>query len=341
MTKYYSASLETLSRPVAFRRGGTLHWVGSDHLGGTVRIMDSSFTALDGMRYKPYGEDRDTGSSLNTDRKFTGQTEDEAAGLYWYASRAYDPDIGRFVSPDVLVPDPYNPQSLNRYAYVRNNPLNFVDPSGHSDEWFNKAWGDEFYDVHGRDPNFADYVYRRDSMETVSRGDDWSDQHWVDTNYNTGGEPRHNHLAGEFFSMAKQGGWFHDLSAADQAAIQFNIPVGVDLAENIRMSEAGGPSHIASVYIRGTLNAGPVGGAMHVGADAAADELSWLNRVRDYGEWDYKRRLDDHEIYQDFGNFNFGVTGAARGHSLDTLLGGAYADQTFKNAKQWALSKIG
>ena len=80
---------------------------------------------------------------------------------------------------------------------------------------------------------------------------------------------------------------------------------------------------------------------MHVGADAAADELSWLNRVRDYGEWDYKRRLDDHEIYQDFGNFNFGVTGAARGHSLDTLLGGAYADQTFKNAKQWALSKIG
>ena len=32
------------------------------------------------MRYKPYGEDRDSGSSLNTDRKFTGQTEDETAG---------------------------------------------------------------------------------------------------------------------------------------------------------------------------------------------------------------------------------------------------------------------
>ena len=51
------------------------------------------------MRYKPYGEDRDTGNALVTDRKFTGQTEDEAAGLYWYASRAYDPAIGRFVSP--------------------------------------------------------------------------------------------------------------------------------------------------------------------------------------------------------------------------------------------------
>ena len=65
---------------MAFRRGGTLHWVGADHLGGTIRVLDSGFTALDGMRYKPYGEDRDTGSSLNTDRKFTGQTEDETAG---------------------------------------------------------------------------------------------------------------------------------------------------------------------------------------------------------------------------------------------------------------------
>ncbi len=122
VTKYYSASLGAMSRPVAFRRGGTLHWVGSDHLGGTIRVMDSSFAAVDGMRYKPYGEDRDTGSGLVTDRKFTGQTEDEAAGLYWYASRAYDPTIGRFVSPDPIVPAPGNPQSLNRYSYVYNNP---------------------------------------------------------------------------------------------------------------------------------------------------------------------------------------------------------------------------
>ena len=87
MTKYYSASLGALSRPVAFRRGGTLHWVGCDHLGGTIRVLNSSFTALDGMRYKPYGEDRDTGSSLNTDRKFTGQTEDETAGPAGAASQ--------------------------------------------------------------------------------------------------------------------------------------------------------------------------------------------------------------------------------------------------------------
>ena len=106
VTKYYSAPFGAMSRPVAFRRAGTLHWVGSDHLGGTIRVLNYGFTALDGMRYKPYGEDRDTGTALVTDRKFTGQTEDEAAGLYWYASRAYDPSIGRFVSPDPFVPAP-------------------------------------------------------------------------------------------------------------------------------------------------------------------------------------------------------------------------------------------
>ena len=101
------------------------------------------------MRYKPYGEDRDSGSSLNTDRKFTGQTEDEAAGLYWYASRAYDPAIGRFVSPDPIVPAPGNPQSLNRYSYVYNNPLRYTDPSGHysvedDKDWLREFWAKEY-----------------------------------------------------------------------------------------------------------------------------------------------------------------------------------------------------
>ena len=135
----------------------TLHWVGADHLGGTIRVLNGSFAALDGMRYKPYGEDRDTGSSLNTDRKFTGQTEDEAAGLYWYASRAYDPEIGRFVSPDPIVPTPGNPQALNRYSYVYNNPLRYTDPSGHDplgedweNEWRKNHPGQELTDHHRR-----------------------------------------------------------------------------------------------------------------------------------------------------------------------------------------------
>jgi len=49
----------------------------------------------------------------------------------FYNARYYDPGIGRFISPDTIVPDPANPQDLNRYSYVRNDPVNHVDPSGH------------------------------------------------------------------------------------------------------------------------------------------------------------------------------------------------------------------
>ena len=42
--------------------------------------------------------------------------------------------LGRFVSPDILIPDPADPQSYNRYAYVLNNPLRLVDASGHFGE---------------------------------------------------------------------------------------------------------------------------------------------------------------------------------------------------------------
>ena len=49
-------------------------------------------------------------------------------------ARFYDPALGRWNSADTLVPDPGNPQSFNRYAYVRNSPLKFVDPTGHTED---------------------------------------------------------------------------------------------------------------------------------------------------------------------------------------------------------------
>ncbi len=52
-------------------------------------------------------------------------------GLYYYNARYYLPGAGRFLSADTLVPDPQNPQSFNRYAYVLNSPINFSDPTGH------------------------------------------------------------------------------------------------------------------------------------------------------------------------------------------------------------------
>ncbi len=52
--------------------------------------------------------------------------------------RYYDPKLGRFITADDIVQDPDNPQTLNRYAYCGNNPINNIDPDGHS--WFSKLF---------------------------------------------------------------------------------------------------------------------------------------------------------------------------------------------------------
>jgi RHS repeat-associated protein len=84
--------------------------------------------------YYPYGEQRwsASGGTLPTDYTFTGQRNEAGIGLMDYNARFYDPALGRFVSADTIVPEPANPQSLNRYSYVLNSPLNYRDPSGHA-----------------------------------------------------------------------------------------------------------------------------------------------------------------------------------------------------------------
>ncbi len=64
-----------------------LHWVGTDHLGSTLRVTDASFAPVDGLRYTAFGTSRDPGNALGTDHRFTGQVEDASVGLSWNASR--------------------------------------------------------------------------------------------------------------------------------------------------------------------------------------------------------------------------------------------------------------
>jgi RHS repeat-associated protein len=117
---------------IAMWDGTGLKYMLSDHLGSMVAITDDSGTLKSQQRYLPFGAERtEVGAIGQTDYGFTGQRDNTYIKLYDYRFRWYDPQLTRFISPDSIVPNLYNPQALNRYAYVLNNPVRYNDPSGH------------------------------------------------------------------------------------------------------------------------------------------------------------------------------------------------------------------
>ena len=136
---------------VATRQGSEVYFVHADHpsaslragLGSTSLTTNISGTVVAETRYLPYGEERRMGSGVQpTDFTFTGQRAERGFGLMDYKARYYDPYLNRFISADSIVLNPGNPQDLNRYSYVRGNPVKFVDPSGHQEEpWWQRIIG--------------------------------------------------------------------------------------------------------------------------------------------------------------------------------------------------------
>jgi RHS repeat-associated protein len=115
----------------AMRINSTLYFTLKDHLGSASVVTDASGNILGENRYYPYGETRLTTGTIFTDKLFTGQREMAGLGIYHYGARFYSPKLGRFLSADSIVSNPMNPQAFNRYSYVLNNPLRYIDPSGH------------------------------------------------------------------------------------------------------------------------------------------------------------------------------------------------------------------
>jgi len=103
-----------------------------DHLGSSTAVTGyADGTQVETTEYMPFGLSRNKTGTEVTYYKFTDQELDPSTGLYNYNARLYDPAVANFISPDSIVPDWQDSQLLNRYSYVRNNPLKFIDPTGH------------------------------------------------------------------------------------------------------------------------------------------------------------------------------------------------------------------
>jgi len=104
-----------------------------DSLGSVDTITNQDGVVVERMAYKPFGEKLDLVKLQEsiTNRGFTGHEHIEDTPFIHMNARLYDPTIGRFLSADTYIQAAYDTQSYNRYSYVRNNPLKYVDPSGH------------------------------------------------------------------------------------------------------------------------------------------------------------------------------------------------------------------
>ncbi len=104
-----------------------LYYFHNDHLGTPQRVTDQNGTIVWSASYKPFGEATITTNTISNPFRFPGQYYDNETGLHYNYVRYYDPGIGRYLRPE---PRGLKIEYLNLYAYVQNDPVNYVDPLG-------------------------------------------------------------------------------------------------------------------------------------------------------------------------------------------------------------------
>src|SRR5207249_8543738 len=109
--------------------GSTNYYYTRDHLGSVREMTDGTGAIHARYDYDPYGRLTKVQGDLDSDFIYAGYYNHSPSGLYATLNRFYDPDLGRWISRDPLETAEIS-QGPNLYAYVENDPTNFVDPLG-------------------------------------------------------------------------------------------------------------------------------------------------------------------------------------------------------------------
>jgi RHS repeat-associated protein len=151
----YDPSPDTGQPAVSFR---LTDWL------GTMRVTtDASGVAQSACTGLPFGDGQGCSGNVPDSHYFTGKERDSESGNDYFGARYYASTMGRFLSPDWSAqaePVPYakldDPQSLNLYAYVRNNPLGSIDADGHCNAGGSCSALDAYEESHGQGPLGSD-----------------------------------------------------------------------------------------------------------------------------------------------------------------------------------------
>ena len=110
-------------------RARTYYHYACDEMGSITHVTDEAGAVLNRYEYDAFGEFTCKEETVANRFAYTGEQYDPVAGMYYLRARFYNPVIGRFLQEDTYYGD-----GLNLYAYCHNNPVGYVDPSGHAGE---------------------------------------------------------------------------------------------------------------------------------------------------------------------------------------------------------------
>lgn len=140
-------------------RGGLMYYH-EDALGNVMDVTDRVGEEVMKYRYDAFGNLFTQMAAPYNASGYTGKSYDAKASLMDYSARWYSPYYGRFTTMDTFKGWMDNPLSLNRYSYVHNNPIKYIDPTGHSAE---SPGSDDYWDDDGSYWNDEDDWYQSET----------------------------------------------------------------------------------------------------------------------------------------------------------------------------------
>ena len=128
LTRYTAGFI--MDQWLSMSQGGTSYTFHQDAPGSVTALSDAAGEMAATYAYDPFGNVLNSSGSVASPLGFGGRPYDPLSGLYDYRARQYDPADGRFLSREPVPGSRFFPQTLQPYAYVFNNPLRYIDPTG-------------------------------------------------------------------------------------------------------------------------------------------------------------------------------------------------------------------